>query len=348
MMEFSVLTRSYLFYLTALLQLLAIAAARTTLGDLSRYTGEQADALHRQAGNLEYNVAVCDQFSRSVHVFPRNASSWKQDASDWSFKVASSDWQWAAPTDLRIRRVAHHGWIALLTSSGGTAGIINVTKKEVKTQASDFLWTASPGDNPHAIDRIPYHGAVIVASSDPGKLSVYVPADPDNINNYKKLKKGPTYQLSGAHGVLWDPNGSSDPSKGFLWAANRKTIVRYKVKGNGTHTRLVRRKKFTIPGKGLGHDLQPDFTDKNTLLVTDTYGAYAFNKSNNKWKRLKKQRKLKSLVRSASGEYVWVSGNKDEMGQYVRFGGKLGDTVTKKGWGGARFYKARIFHPAFE
>lgn len=59
--------------------------------------------------------------------------------------------------------------------------------------------------------------------------------------------------------------------------------------------------------------------------------------------------KLKSLVQGESGEYVWVRGAKNEMGQYVSFSGKEEPEVEedKRRWGDVEFYKARVYDPAY-
>ena len=302
-----------------------------------------------------YHVAVCDQNSKTVRVFPRDSDTWNSDAIFWSFTADTSSWKfwdnsWNSLSDVTIRNTGAHGWIALVTASGGKVGIINITKEKRETSLDDLMWHATPGGNPHSIERIPRNGAIIVASSHAHGLTMYVPSDADDINNYDKLEKSNfSYDLEGAHGVLWDPNGGDSPGEGFLWALGDKYLVKYAVKGKGKDTRLVPvGDPFALPRKGLGHDLQPDFTDPNVLLVTDTYGAYTFNTKTNKWKTLKEKRKLKSLVRHPSGEYMWITGSKDEMGQYVEFGDKVGSAKDKKGWDDARFYKARIYSTAFE
>lgn len=250
---------------------------------------------------------------------------------------------WDNLSDVKIRKIATHGWIALVTASGGKAGIINITneKRHVKLGDREVLWSATPGGNPHSIERIPHKGVIVTAGSKPGQLTLHVPSS-SNINNFSKIKKGRVYSFPGAHDVLWDPTGE------HLWAVGDKVLRQYKVVGKGTGTKLDLVKSHKIPGNGLGHDLQPDYTDKHTLLLTDSYGAYSFNTETGKWKTLKKMKKLKSLVRTADGEYIWVEGDVNELGQTVDFGKKVGTLDASKGWDSARFYKARIYGTAFE
>lgn len=297
----------------------------------------------------DYHVAVVDQNSKTVRVFPRNAKKWNDKALLWSFTADTGlfNRKWNNLSGVKIRKVAKHGWIALVTASGGKAGIVNITKEKRKVGLKDVMWQATPGDNPHAIERVPNNGAIIVASSSPGKLSLYVPTSKD-INDYGKIKHAQDYSLKGAHGILWDPNGGSSVAAGILWAVGDDYLFKYKVTGSLKNTRLKQTGKYKLPRGGLGHDLQPDFSNKKVLLMTDTYAAYAFNTSTGKFKVLKSMRKLKSLVRHANGEYMWVKGDKNELGQYVRWGAKVGTQKDARGWGDAKFYKARIYSPNYE
>lgn len=49
-------------------------------------------------------------------------------------------------------------------------------------------------------------------------------------------------------------------------------------------------------------------------------------------------------------EYVLIVGSPDtgEMGTMVSIGKDLGTPTAERGWSDARFYKARIFSPAYE
>lgn len=326
-----------------LLSILNLFLSVHTLPAASPEDESSVHALDSRATN--YLLAVADQTTNTIRVFPRNSEKWNQDAIDWSFTAGGGAWD--NLSDVKIRKIANHGWIALVCASGGKAALINITneKRHVKVGDREVLWQASPGGNPHSIERVPHKGVIATAGSNPGKLTLYVPTThtSDDVNDFGKIEKGREYKLAGAHGVLWDPTGE------HLWAVGDKVLNKYTVEGKRTGTKLALVKSYKIPGNGMGHDLQPDFTEKNTLLVTDTYGAYAFNTGSGEWTTLKEMRKIKSLVREPDGgEYFWVVGNVDELGQKVEFGGKVGSADDSRGWSDARFYKARLYSTAFE
>ncbi|OJD12478.1 hypothetical protein AJ78_06932 [Emergomyces pasteurianus Ep9510] len=306
------------------------------------------------AAPADYYIAGVDQTPNAIHVFPRN-KPWTSPNIYWSFTAGNRNKDWSNLSDVKLRKTASHGWIALVSASGGNAGIINVSKSKLKTDLDDVLWTGSPGGNPHAIERIPHLGAVVVASSTPGKLTLYYPGNPKDINDFKNLKRSDVnYDVPGAHGVLWDPNGSpNDPEKGILWVSLNKSMQKYRVTGRGKAMRLVQEgSAIPFPGKrGLGHDLQPDYTNKNVLLATDSYGAYAYDIPTGKWATLREEKAIKSFVRHKSGEYLWVTkeGKDGWLSPWVSFGMKAGEKASeKKGGGGKGFYKARVHETGFE
>jgi hypothetical protein len=327
--------------------------ALLSLGLLSSLTTVLATPAPRQAS---YHIAVADQNTKTIRVFPRDSKKWDDDAIYWSFTADPPFWNrdWANLDEIKFRRTANHGWIALVSASGGKAGIINVTNEKRKTDLDDVMWQATPEGNPHSIERIPHIGAIVVASSTPGKLTVYVPQDTDKpVDDFGNIKTSKyKYDVPGAHGVLWDPQGSDDVSKGFLWVTARTYLIKYSVSGKGPDIKLNEEEKIEFPGKGLGHDLMPDYTDPNVLLMTDTYGAYAYNTKTEKWTTLRKERKLKSIARHANGEYVWIKGDEGDLGQYVYVSKNIADTdntdAERWGWKDARFYKAHIYTPDFE
>ncbi|KAJ5102389.1 hypothetical protein NUU61_004611 [Penicillium alfredii] len=304
-----------------------------------------------------YHVVVTDQHSRTVRVFPRNAQKWDSDAVTWQFTAdATFPWvkkPWNDLSDVRIRKTAQRGLIALVAASGGKVGIVDISSKR-RTGLHDLIWQATPGDNPHALERIPYVGALVSASSTPGKLTLYAPPLASSIDDFKNYRTVESYDVDFAHAVLWDPQGNNDPDKGFLWALGRDYLHQFRVKGRGQDTRLVRvRDPISLPpykGTRNGHDLQPDYHQPGVLLLTHTSAAYEFNTSTRKFKELTDKGKLKSLVRHSSGEYVWVQSSKgSDMGHYVSFSENARADKPKDslGWDDAEFYKARIYSPDY-
>ncbi|GAA1984789.1 hypothetical protein GCM10009838_53620 [Catenulispora subtropica] len=54
--------------------------------------------------------------------------------------------------------------MALVAASGGNVGIIDKAASGTQGTGS-LLWSAVPGGNPHAIERIPTIGAIVTTSS---------------------------------------------------------------------------------------------------------------------------------------------------------------------------------------
>lgn len=248
---------------------------------------------------------------------------------------------------MKIRKTADLGYVALVAASGGNVGMVNIKSGKKSADLSDVVWEETPGGNPHSLERIPYLGAFVAASSDPGKLTLYVPTDASDVNNLKKIKKSHEYDLSKAHGVLWHD--------GKLWATGEDYLYKFDVVGKGKSIKLeLDGKKIPLPkvsGRASnGHDLSASYKDPNVLLVTHTAAAYTYNIKTGKFKTLMNVDKIKSLVQHSSGEYAWVRGQKNEMGQYVSFSdeGAPSKVTDKRGWGDAEFYKAKIFDPDYE
>jgi hypothetical protein len=235
---------------------------------------------------------------------------------------------------VRIRDTASFGVVGLAAASGGNVGIWDITD-EADQELNDLLWSATPGGNPHAIERIPNIGVIVTASS-AGYLTVY---GPTAISNPSTLAKVQTVTLAGAHGVLWDPVNS------WLWAIGDKTLRAYRVTGSYRETRLVYTgKSVTLPG--LGHDLQPDYTDPDKLWITDTYGIYRVNKTDLTAAKFSSTPRVKSFVRHTGGEDFWVQG--DNAGSRTWGSPTVNFSVSPdRTKSGAEFYKARFYSTAF-
>jgi hypothetical protein len=280
------------------------------------------------AATPNYRVIVTEQTTNKVYVFYKDAAF--SDANAYKTFNPGSATGWVNLSDVRIRNTDAFGAIGLVAGSGGRVGIWNITSTK-NAGSGSILWYASPGDNPHALERIPNVGAYVAASSTPGKLSVYGPtkvADPSTLALVQ------TINLSGARGVLWDPDGK------LLWAAAKNIVRAYTVSGTGRSVRLSSAKSVSFDGNV--HDIQPDYTNTGRLLVTDTYGAYSINKSSLAKSTLATARRYKSYFKHTSGETVWIQGDNVEPRPWgsttVRF-----SESTNRSRSGARFYKARWY-----
>lgn len=312
-----------------------------------------------------YDIAVVDQNSNTVRVFNRNAKRWNDDAIRWEFH-GDTHWYsstWGDLSEVKIRRTAGQGLIALVTASGGGVGAVDIKKSGERTDSGDLLWQDDMDDgNPHAIERVPYNGSVFVATAkdpdgaddppDVGRLTQFSPDRPDHAGDIQKLVKVRSWGFRGAHGVLWDPRGKDGVSDGVLWVLGRGRLQGYKVKGSGSDTDLD--KWVEIDVQALGHDLQSDYharADRRQLMLSDSKNVYRVDIGERRAVAIPKHAlaKVKSIARHGrSGEYVWVVAEEGELARYIRFGTTLGEATDKRGWSQAKFYKARIFTPDFE
>ncbi|MEV0649204.1 DUF6528 family protein [Phytomonospora sp. NPDC050363] len=268
---------------------------------------------------------------------------------DDEFTDANLQWSWSPGiggwfnlSDARFRRIPRVGEVAMAAASGGNVGIV-VKKRGVREQGlDDLLWSAAPGGNPHAAEYVHPVGAVVSASSSNGQvaggyLCVYAPSHPREITTLEQVQ---TIPFKGAHGVLWDPAGD------VLWAIGDKIVRAYEVVGNRRDVRLVDTGR-SVALAGLGHDLQPDYTDVGKLFVTDTYGVHHIDKATLTKTTIAVEDSVKAYSRHQSGEDVSVRadlvGEKTWGSPTVRFSRSPWRTRE-----GAEFYKARIYTTAFQ
>lgn len=273
--------------------------------------------------NDTFGVGAVEQVANDVIVFDQ--------AKDWS-KAEAVTWRWSAPgaapwvnlSDVRLRNTKLHDNVVLVTAWGRAAMLSRHSER--------VLWAATPGGNPHAIERLP--GGVIVTASSAGYLRLY---RPPSTTAFKKVP------LPGAHGVLYDSK------REVLWTVGDKRLVRYRITGSGTGTRL--HKVATKAIRGLGHDLQPVYGDPDSLWFTDTYGVYRFDIPAKTFHEVDGANGVKSYVSQPSGLRARTradhGGPRKWAGPTVDFFRASGDKAFSRTRRGAEFYKVRIWTPAF-
>lgn len=303
-----------------------------------------------------YYVATCEQYTNRILVYPSDME-WG-GTRHWSFSPGTTN-GWSNLSDVKFRGTSAFGWVALVTASGGRAAIVNVTS-EVDAELNDVLWSATPGGNPHAIERIPDNGSIVVASS-AGYLYLYAPTA---ISDPSTLALVQTISYDGAHGVLWEPTYRR------LWAVGRGRATPFTVTGTYRNTRLSANDGYVSLGTyvgsdgatryNLGHDLQPDYSDSTnkTLLVTHSTAVVAINTETMAAPtQVYPDNGVKSYVRHASGEGFWVKATgktyhgdtRNWVSPSVEFFDSAGaKSFTRSLSYGAEFYKARLWSTAFE
>lgn len=276
-----------------------------------------------------YPIATTEQTTNDVIVFDQDT--------EWS-KSSSVLWRWSAPggagtswynlSDVRLRRTQAHGVVVLVAASGGRAAMLLRNSRKIVWQVS------TPGDNPHAVERIP-GGVIVTATTHPGRLRFY--ADSTHTAPFR------TIALAKAHGVLWDPVRSS------LWAIGDKRLVRYSVSGKGAKTKVNVHSQVAL--KGTGHDLQPVYGDPDALWFTDSYGVYRLNAEKGTHRLVDDTNHVKAYVSQPSGIRVRAkadyAGTRDWAGPTIDFFDAAGKKSFSRTRPGAEFYKARIWTPGF-
>jgi hypothetical protein len=303
-----------------------------------------------EAAASSYFVVLSEQTSNRILAFDKSLS-WTTANIHWSFAPGTGN-GWSNLSDVKIRKTAAQGWVALVAASGGRAGVVDIGSKKA-AGLGDVKWSALPGGNPHAIERIPGNGSVVTASAETGLLTVYAPSKISDLGTLAKVQQVP---LAGAHGVLWDPTYQ------YLWAIGKGKLVPYSVTGTYRGTRLaakhgsislgtyVNSAGATVPN--LGHDLQPDYTSKSTLLITHTTGVFSVDTGTRKLTRISSSHSVKAYLRHSSGERAWIQGDGTDPRNWanntVQFFTTAGAKSFTRTRSGAQFYKVRLWTPDYE
>ncbi|WP_158835417.1 DUF6528 family protein [Streptomyces sp. NRRL S-350] len=328
-----------------------------------------------QAVGGAYDVAVCEQAKNQILIHPAG-TDWTPQNRKWSWTpptaVVNGFNTWTNLSDVRFRDTTAHGWVALVAASYGKVGMVDIGDGDA------LLWSARPYGNPHAIERIPGVGAVVVASSEadtgfggPGNhppvttteggksvtrqgfLTIYAPQAGQS-DNPASLTKVDEFEFNGAHGLWYDGT--------YLWVLGTDLLVRYACTGSALNFRLAD-SGVRIPVSN-GHSLDTDYRDPGYLLFTEGSAVKRLDKSGTVpqlWTPTGAG--VKSYSRTASGESFWLQAinvtdpvhfpdpDKGYWNTYVQFFNPSGGTYFTRpltGYGyDAKFYKARLSSVAF-
>lgn len=287
-----------------------------------------------------YDVAVCEQYRNQIQIHTSDAT-WGTPKWAWS----PGGGGWANLSDVKFRTTAQFGEVALVAASGGNVGIVD--KNASGTQGTgSLLWSASPGSNPHAIERIPNIGVIVVASSG-GYLRVY---GPTAISEPSTLALVQTISYPGAHGLWWDDVA------GRLWTIGQGRASVYGVSGSYRSTRLVWEADVSIGSTNLGHSLDASYSDSSILLASHSTGVVSIVKSTHKVTTIHANSSVKSFSQHSSGEAFWVQATgstyhgdtRNWVNPDVQFFTPAGARAYTRGLSyGAEFYKARLHNPNY-
>lgn len=215
-------------------------------------------------------VIACDQKNTRLVIYDLGSLEKTGDSLDgveeWSMSLKGHAGS-GNLSGVKYREDTVFGDVIIAVASGGYAGIIKYPSKEVVWEIN------SCGNNPHSIEILP-NGNVVCAASTGASVRLYYTSALLN-GDTAKAKTHKEYKLVGAHGVLWDP------TEEVLWAVGDNELLAYGLVGETTSQTL------TVLGgmggslpKGYtgGHDLSPDYMDKNYLYITVNSGVLHFDK----------------------------------------------------------------------
>jgi hypothetical protein len=310
----------------------------------------------RPAAAADYSVMTAEQTSNRVLVFSNGTTNWSDSNIEWSWSAPSTA-SWTNLSDMKRRPTANWGDVLLATASGtapdgGRAAMIEQSSKST-------LWSSNVPGNPHSVERIKGHGAIVVASSrarsfsssfsDGGGLSLFVPSTHGDLpsSSYSgSIKIG----FEGAHGVLWDTTHE------LLLAIGKDALRAYSLVTNSDNIITGLQYEASALFSGTGHDLQPDYSSGKLFYTVggtgDDHGVWetilSYDTTNGMWvfdsTRIHTWYYTKSYSRLPDGTSFWV----DAPSADVWWNDTVGFTDGNNGYrSGAHFYKARYWTTSF-
>jgi hypothetical protein len=329
--------------------MLALASLALGIGLVATPAAATVDSHEGQAqpsSQTRFLVAGTDQASQQILVFDAAKTDWShaQDSAalKWSWAPTAKNGfpqpvpEWRLVDEAKLRySTKDDTHYALTTASYGFVGLIHYPsgKRKWSVNADDGV---APLDNPHSAELLP-DGNVAAAASSGGWVRIYTASQGPDATHFAE------YDLPGAHGVLWDPEGE------VLWALGDHDLVALAVGGTPAEPTVTEVRREPLPTT-YGHDLQPVYGDTDRLWVSTNTRVYQFVKSTGVFAT---GYPLAAKVDRASVKAV---SNHPVTGQVVQTRPKAGcattwctDTVeffgpdTARTRPDAQFYKARWF-----
>ncbi len=309
---------------------------------------------------IDYPLGGSDQKNDKIVFFDPNATDWNASSSivwEWAPTAANGfsglTGAFGDPSDVRLRDNCVFGgqWLVVADSKGLAAVVPYPAGNSRK-------WGLNVGGNPHAAELLP-NGNVAVAASHGHWVRIYTASQGPDSAGYAQ------YDLTGAHGVVWDPQRS------LLWALGDYHLVALSVNGTDAAPTVREVLKVDLPqqyrGNGdplenpSGHELQPVYGDPDRLWVSTAKHVYQYVKSTNTFDssytgNVEADREaVKSVSNQLSGQIVSTQPDyaKTPVGACV-FNGWCTDstdfanpTYTRTRTDAA-FYKVRVMNPAYQ
>jgi hypothetical protein len=308
------------------------------------------------AAAATYSVMTAEQTSNNILVFSNGTTDWSDSNIEWSWSAPSSA-SWTNLSDVKRRSTANWDDVLLVTASGtaaagGRAAMIDQSGKST-------LWSSNVPGNPHSVERIVGHGAIVVASSrarsfsssysDGGGLSLFVPSTHGALPS-STYSSSISVGFEGAHGALWDTTHD------LLLAIGKNGLRAYSLVVDSTNYITGLQLEASVVFSGTGHDLQPDYSSgklfytvggtgvdsgvwQTTLSYDTTTSTWVFDST-----KIHTWTYTKSYSRLPDGTSFWV----DAPSSDVWWNDTVGFTDGNNGYrSGAHFYKARYWTTSF-
>lgn len=309
---------------------------------------------------FDHPIGGGDQKNDKIMFFDPNATEWNDPSSiiwEWAPSAANGfsglTNAFGDPSDLRLRKSDVFGgqWL-VIADSKGLAAVVPYPAGNSKQ------WGVNVGGNPHAAELLP-NGNVAVAASHGHWVRIYTASQGPDSAEYAQ------YDLTGAHGVLWDPE------KSLLWALGDYHLVALSVNGTDDAPTIQEVLKVDLPqqyrGNGdpmpnpSGHELQPVYGNTDRLWISTAKHVYQYVKSTNTFDSSyagsagADREAVKSVSNQLSGQIISTQPDyaKVPVGACV-FNGWCTDSVDfvnptyTRTLTGAAFYKVRVMNPAYQ
>ncbi|MGW6480914.1 DUF6528 family protein [Streptomyces sp. NPDC055059] len=306
------------------------------------------------AAATDYLIVVVEQAANQIQRFSNGTTDWNTSP-EWYWSAPSTD-TWKYLADAKRRLTANWDDV-LVCCANGTA---STGRRAAMVRESDkaVVWTAVVPGNPHSVERIDGHGAIVTASAkqratgdsyeNGGGINLFVPSTHGGLPPTSFADSIST-GFPSAHGVLWDDSNEC------LLAIGDNELRAYRLVTNSSGIITGLSKVATLAFSGTGHDLQPDYASPDILY---TVGGDAGNPDHGIWKtrltfnsaaatwtfaspaRLYDWYFTKSFSRLPDGTEFWVDAPSAATwwNDTVGFSGRSDSVRT-----GAKFYKARFW-----
>lgn len=315
-----------------------------------------AATVRSAAAATDYLIVVVEQSANQIQRFSNGTTNWN-GTPGWYWSAPKTDeWKYLADAKRRLTSAWDDVLVCCANGTSRTGGRAAMVREDGTT-----VWSAVVPGNPHSVERIDGHGAIVTASSKArvtgdsyqsgGGINLFVPSTHGG-RPHNSFADSISTGFPGAHGVMWDDVNE------LLLAIGDKELRAYRLVTNSSDIITGLSQVATLSFSGTGHDLQPDYASADIFY---TVGGDASNPDHGIWKthlvynsfagtwsfatptRLYDWYFTKSFSRLPDGTEFWVDAPSAATwwSDTVGFSGR-GESVRT----GARFYKARFWSHA--